>query len=138
LGVFGLSNYLLDTHVWLWLESNISEIGKNCLTILKNTDSAFTISPISSLELAQLKYKGKINFSTPLNDWIYQSIDNLKLITAPFNHEISIAAYEIELNHKDPADRILAATALTLNLTLVTADRRLLEFSRIKTLDAKS
>jgi len=52
---------------------------------------------------------------------------------APFTHEIALAGRELPLQ-QDPADRIIAATALVLDLTLVTADERLLELTNIKTL----
>jgi PIN domain nuclease of toxin-antitoxin system len=52
---------------------------------------------------------------------------------APFTHEIALAARQLPL-HQDPADRIIAATALILDLTLVTADRRLLELTGLKAL----
>ncbi len=48
-------------------------------------------------------------------------------------HEIMIAARRLSL-HQDPSDRMLAATALVLDFTLVTADTRLLGFGNIKTL----
>jgi PIN domain nuclease of toxin-antitoxin system len=40
----------------------------------------------------------------------------------------------LPLQHSDPADRFLAATAKTLNLTLVTADHRLLGLGNIATM----
>ena len=48
-------------------------------------------------------------------------------------HEIATVALKLPL-HKDPSDRIIAATAAVLDLTLVTADERLLELANIKTL----
>jgi PIN domain nuclease of toxin-antitoxin system len=48
-------------------------------------------------------------------------------------HEIMLVARQLPL-HQDPSDRMLAATALVLDLTLVTADQRLLQLKSIKTL----
>jgi hypothetical protein len=53
---------------------------------------------------------------------------------APLTHEIVVVAQELPLEHPDPADRFLAATAEVLGLTLVTADRRLLGLGKIATL----
>jgi PIN domain nuclease of toxin-antitoxin system len=53
---------------------------------------------------------------------------------APLTHEIVMAAQELPLEHSDPADRFLAATAGVLKLTLVTADHRLLGLGEISTL----
>lgn len=52
---------------------------------------------------------------------------------APFTHEIVVAAEQLHL-HADPADRFLAATAQVLDLTLVTADQRLLGLVNIRTM----
>ena len=57
-----------------------------------------------------------------------------KLREAPLTHEIAIAAQELPWSHSDPADRFLAATAQILDLTLVTADTRLLGLGNIRTL----
>jgi PIN domain nuclease of toxin-antitoxin system len=53
---------------------------------------------------------------------------------APLTHEIVMAAQELPLQHSDPADRFLAATAGVLKLTLVTADHRLWGLGEISTL----
>ena len=53
---------------------------------------------------------------------------------APLTHEIVIAAHNLELAVRDPADRFLAATAGVLDLTLVTSDERLLGLGTISTL----
>ena len=52
---------------------------------------------------------------------------------APLTHEIALVARQLPL-HQDPADRILAATAEVLDLTLVTADERLLGLGTIRTM----
>ena len=46
---------------------------------------------------------------------------------APLTHEIAIMSRQLAMPHQDPADRFLAATARVLDLTLVTADKRLLD-----------
>jgi len=55
------------------------------------------------------------------------------LCKPPLTHEIALAARQLPL-HQDPADRILAATAQVLDLTLATADERLLGLGDIRTL----
>jgi len=50
------------------------------------------------------------------------------------NYEVAIQSRAIDLEHRDPADRFLAATALVYDLTLVTADERLLRSRMIASL----
>lgn len=52
----------------------------------------------------------------------------------PLTHQIALAARELQFSHEDPADRFIAATAKVLDLTLVTADARLLGLGEIATL----
>lgn len=56
---------------------------------------------------------------------------------APITHEIVLESRRIDLPHEDPADRFLSATAKVLDLTLVTADERLLGAEHFKVLANK-
>jgi PIN domain nuclease of toxin-antitoxin system len=67
-----------------------------------------------------------------LEEWVAHS--TVHFHEAPLTHEIALAARELPFPHQDPADRFLAATALVLHLTLVTADARLQGLGEIATL----
>jgi PIN domain nuclease of toxin-antitoxin system len=82
-------------------------------------------------EALTLHYKGRIRIKEDLSEWLALAVAGTN--EAPFTHEIALAARRLEM-HQDPADRILAATAEVLDLTLVTADERLLGLGTIKTL----
>jgi len=55
---------------------------------------------------------------------------------APVNREVAIQSRLVNLPHQDPADRFLAATALVYDLTLVTADKRIIEAEAVPVLSA--
>jgi len=55
---------------------------------------------------------------------------------APVNREVAIRSRLVDLPHQDPADRFLAATALVYDLTLVTADKRIIEAEAVPVLSA--
>jgi len=63
--------------------------------------------------------------------WLEQA--TLGIRESAFTHEIVFAAMQLPL-HSDPADRFIAATAQVLDLTLVTADQRLLGLGNIRTM----
>ena len=58
--------------------------------------------------------------------WVRSMLRSTPLRAAPLNHEVAIQSRSLNLPHQDPADRFLAATAIVYDLTLVTADERLL------------
>lgn len=122
---------LLDTHIWLWSLSEPRRLGKNVSLQLKNRDNQLWLSPMSTWEALTLHHKGRFEIDEDVEGWLAQAISGIN--EAPFTHEIALAARQLEM-HQDAADRILAATAQVLDLTLVTADQRLLGLGTIRTL----
>jgi PIN domain nuclease of toxin-antitoxin system len=122
---------LLDTHIWLWAVQDSKRLGKRLLRELKNEANELWLSPISTWEVLTLNFKGRVRLHGDLAGWLAQATAGTR--EAPLTHEIALAARQLSL-HQDPADRILAATAQVLDLTLVTADERLLGLGDIRTL----
>jgi PIN domain nuclease of toxin-antitoxin system len=61
-----------------------------------------------------------------VDDWIQEAMRKAPLKEAPVTHEVALETQHVRLVHGDPADRLIAATARLLHLTLVTADERLI------------
>ena len=122
---------LLDTHIWLWLVGNRRQLASHVLTELQNTQNEIWLSPISVWEALTLHRKGRMYLGPDLEVWLAQAIRGTH--ESPFTPEIVFAAMQMPL-HPDPADRFIAATAQVLDLTLVTADKRLLGVGSIKTI----
>jgi PIN domain nuclease of toxin-antitoxin system len=122
---------LLDTHIWLWGLLEPERLGHQTVNKLRDTANEIWLSPISTWEALLLHTKGKIHLGIALVEWLAESTEGLR--EAPLTHQIALVAQQLNL-HQDPADRFLAATAQVLDLTLVTADERLLGLANIKTL----
>jgi PIN domain nuclease of toxin-antitoxin system len=122
---------LLDTHIWLWVVHDPKRLGKRLFQELKNEANELWLSPISTWEVLTLNFKGRVRLHGDLAEWLARATAGTR--EAPFTHEIALAARQLDL-HQDPADRILAATAQVLDLTLATADERLLGLGEIRTL----
>lgn len=122
---------LLDTHIWLWLTIDPRRLGRRTAQILDDKQNELWLSPISTWEALTLHQKGKVHLHGDLSEWVANAVSATKL--APFTHEVALAGRQFPYN-QDPADRFLCATALVLDLTLVTADERLLGLGNIKTL----
>ena len=122
---------LLDTHIWLWSLSEPRRIGRRVLVQLKDQDNELWLSPMSTYEALTLFYKGRFEIEEDLSEWLARATAGTR--EAPLTHEIALVARQLQM-HQDPADRILAATAEVLDLTLVTADQRLLGLGTIRTM----
>jgi len=125
-------NLLLDTHIWLWSLHDPKRLGRRVRHELSNPANELWLSPISTWEALILNAKGKVRLTGHLRDWVRRA--TAPMHEAPLTHEIVLAAQQLELARQDPADRFLAATAMILDLTLVTADRDLLGLGEIATL----
>jgi PIN domain nuclease of toxin-antitoxin system len=122
---------LLDTHIWLWLTIDPKRLGRRTFKVLKDELNELWLSPISTWEALTLHYKGRLELHGDLTAWVSNAVVGMK--EALPTHEIMIVARQLPM-HQDPSDRMLAATALILDLTLVTADERLLGLGNIKVL----
>ena len=122
---------LLDTHIWLWGLREPSRLGPGTLNELRDNSNEIWLSPISTWEALLLHSKGRIRLHVDLEEWLAESTEGTR--EAPLTHEIALAANHLTM-HQDPADRFIVATAQVLDLTLVTADQRLLGLGNIKTL----
>ena len=125
-------NLLLDTHIWLWSLDDPKRLGRRVRRELSNPANELWLSPISTWEALILNAKGRVRLTGDLTDWVQRA--TAPMHEAPLTHEIVLAAQRLELARQDPADRFLAATAMILDLTLVTADKDLLGLGEIATL----
>ena len=123
---------LLDTHIWLWSLAEPARLGRRVRREITDPSNELWLSPVSSWEALLLNAKGRIRLHASLEEWLARATAQMR--EAPLTHEIVLAAHQLRLSHPDPADRFLAATAKILDLTLVTADARLLELKEISTL----
>jgi PIN domain nuclease of toxin-antitoxin system len=124
--------FLLDTHIWLWSLADPQQLSRRVRQELKDKNNELWLSPVNTWEALLLHSKGRIQLPGNAQDWVTQATMHLR--EAPLTHEIVVVAQELPLPHQDPADRFLAATARVLDLTLVTADHRLLGLGTIATL----
>jgi PIN domain nuclease of toxin-antitoxin system len=123
---------LLDTHIWIWFLQSPERLGPAARRELADEKNELWVSPISTWEALLLHRKGRIRLPAEPVAWLPRAIAGIHR-EAPLTHEIVLAAHQMHL-HGDPADRFLAATAQVLDLTLVTADQRLLGLANIRTL----
>lgn len=134
----GRLNFLLDTHVWVWTQESPETLGPGTRSALAAEENSLFVSPVSSLELAQLARAGRLTLAGRLETWISESLQGLIADTVSLSHEIAVGAYDLPGEfHRDPADRILVATARVHDFTVVTADSRILTYPHVLARDAR-
>jgi PIN domain nuclease of toxin-antitoxin system len=125
---------LLDTHIWIWSLLDPGKLSRRVTAALEKSTTEIWLSPISIWELRMLAEKGRILLNMDLEQWVEKAFKAAPLREAPFTNAVALATRKIHLPHRDPADAFLAATAHVFDLTLVTADERLLGVKHVATL----
>ena len=137
---------LLDTHVWIWAIDDGPRLGASTRRRLTRAASGALhdrpgVSAVSVFEVVALHTAGRLQFDRPVERWIRESIERGGLRVLDVDANISVDAGMVPSSVLgDPIDRWLVATAREHDVPLVTADRRLLDYSKrtglVRTIDA--
>jgi PIN domain nuclease of toxin-antitoxin system len=126
---------LLDTHVWLWRLLQPERLSKEAERALADTENELFLSPISTWEALVLARKGRLVLSPSPREWVLDALRRSTPTAAPLSHGVAVRSEALEgFTSQDPADRFIVATALELDLTLVTADGAMQAFGPVPTL----
>lgn len=118
---------LLDTHIWLWSLLEPEHLSQNVLQALRSPKTELYISPITIWELIILVQKERVVLNNVVSEWVAEALSRVPIAEAPMTIGVALEADQVELPHRDPADRLIVATARAYELTFVTADTRILE-----------
>lgn len=128
---------LLDTHALIWWVTNDSKLSTAARAAIdaELTNGVIAISSISAWEIAMLMQSGRLYLSMSVDDWLAEikKIESVQFI--PVDDDIGIKSVTLPAEfHKDPADRIIIATARKFNVPLITADAKILAYHHVKTI----
>jgi PIN domain nuclease of toxin-antitoxin system len=134
---------LLDTHAWIWLVANerhrASQHSWQEIDDAAKTNS-LAVSEISFWEIATKAGKGKLEFDRDVEEWLREAASTPGVGVVEVERDTLVRSTLLEL-HRDPADRVLVATALRYGLRLATADVALLRYAErnrlLKVLDMR-
>jgi PIN domain nuclease of toxin-antitoxin system len=118
---------LVDTHVVAWLafdQARISRKARTAIDDARKLEDGLAISGMSLLELATLASRGRIHLGISPESFLLDI--EARFVVLPITGRACARAMGFPATYpKDPADRIIGATALVEGLSLVTADREI-------------
>jgi PIN domain nuclease of toxin-antitoxin system len=127
---------LVDTHVVLWLafdQSQLSNKARAAIDEARKSGDGLAISDITLFELATLSGRGRIRLDMSLESFLGEV--ETRFVVLPINSRVCVQAFGLPAAYpKDPADRIIGATALAQGLSLLTADREIRRSRAIPTI----
>jgi PIN domain nuclease of toxin-antitoxin system len=124
---------LPDTHIALWLDSADTPLKPETRALIDDCwlrGGTIHFSAVTAWEIAFLADLGRIELDVPATRWVARFLDKPGVAAAPLDWRAASAAYDLEgLDHRDPADRLLIASAISLSRPLVTYDARIIDFA---------
>lgn len=112
---------LLDTHIFLWLQTTPERLGAH-LGLIENGDTELFVSAATSWEIA-IKYGlGRLPLPEPPAVYVPDRIQAIGARAVTIEHAHALAVGELPPIHRDPFDRMLVAQAAALGVPLMTAD----------------
>ncbi|MBN4069119.1 type II toxin-antitoxin system VapC family toxin [Beggiatoa alba] len=120
---------VIDTHVLVWFVNGSDELSataKKAIDAIMTKGGEIIISSISAWEISMLIEKKRLVLSMDIENWLEQveQIEGFRFM--PVDNEISYKSTMLPGDfHKDPADRMIVATARKLAVALVTADEQI-------------
>jgi len=126
--------FLLDTHIWLWSFREPHKLSSEVHRAVSDPGNVRYLSPISVWEVMILLEKKRLELHDSFDQWFARTTRDLELTEAPLDWKVVHEMQYVLPNHKDPADRFLAATAIAYDLILVTADQKLIAVPGLKVL----
>jgi PIN domain nuclease of toxin-antitoxin system len=129
---------LIDTHVLVWWAGDVDELSAKARRQIEQTlkeEGEVLISSISAWEVAMLVQKGRLVLSMEVERWLEEvdAIEGVRFL--PVDNEVAVKSTMLPGEfHKDPADRMIVATARKLAVPLVTADKKIIQYEHVKTI----
>ncbi len=115
-------NFLLDTCTFLWLAASPDRISPKAAAEIDNEFNTLYLSDVSVWEIATKHRIGKLSLPKTPRVWIPAQVNFFLLKQLPVDRDAIFLSGELPLVHRDPFDRLLAAQAQAVGMTILTPD----------------
>lgn len=129
---------VLDTHVLIWWasgdETRLSAAARAAIAAELDGGDV-VVSSISAWEVAMLVARERLALAMDVSEWlaVVGHIEHVRFV--PVDNELAVKSTELPGEfHKDPADRIIVATARKLAAPLITADEKIRAYAHVKSI----
>jgi PIN domain nuclease of toxin-antitoxin system len=123
-----MSAIILDTCGLIWLVNGGGDLSKKTLKQIQDVDVVY-VSAATALEIGCKVALGKLDLPMEPVEWYNAALEVHDLVEIPVNGDIALCSASLPMIHKDPADRVIIATAKQKNLPVVTHDKRFEAYS---------
>lgn len=125
---------ICDTHILLFWADAKDRLPDKINRVLETGIQERTIAccDISLWEIAMLCVRGRLQPKAPPVQYMHDIIKAMRVNVLSVTPEIAVISQSEFFSHKDPADRIIVATAIYYKIPLITADEKL---QAVKTLE---
>ncbi|HNC24391.1 MAG TPA: type II toxin-antitoxin system VapC family toxin [Opitutaceae bacterium] len=125
--------YLLDTHVLIWAAVERHRLGAGAARLFRSARlDEMAVSDVSLQEIGLLVHAGKVVFRDSPQRSLAGLLAGVTVI--PIDLDAAVIAPALAMNHADPFDRMITATAKVRGLTLVTRDANISDSGLVPTL----
>jgi len=126
---------VLDTHAWLWWLTTPERLSDAAGEAIEQTTSV-GVSTLSAWEVAMLVTRGRISLDRDVSLWIGQAFAGERVEPLAPSAEVAVAAGVLDRRNfpGDPIDRLIYATARSIDAVLITRDEAIREFDPRSTL----
>ena len=122
-----MSHYLLDTHTAIWYFTGDEQLSDIAKQIIINASNPIYLSMTSIWELAIKIGLGKMQFTDKTAGFVRSAEkDNFTILPIKTSHVFALET--LPMIHRDPFDRLLIATALAEQMTLITIDENIQKY----------
>jgi PIN domain nuclease of toxin-antitoxin system len=130
-----MKELLLDTHVLLWLMEGSSQLDNKYKKMINHVaqNGCVNIAAISTWEVSMLVMKKRIVLEKPVLTWLNQVLSLPGIQLKELTPEIAVESCFLPANDTfqgDPSDRLIVATARVHGLTLLTHDKKILNYAK--------
>lgn len=125
---------LLDTCALIWLTGAPEQLSGRAHAAIEKYRGQLCVSAFSAFEIGLLVAKGRIRFAYPPSRWFAEALRSRDIREWPLDARCCMLAAELPRHHNDPADRLLIATAMINQMTLITPDPYIHMYDGVQTL----